>query len=236
MKTFLFFTALLTGTANRLLAQPAMEIIGGNTKDWGIVRQANKALVAKIALKNIGTKELVIASVVPSCGCTTAPIEQSRLVPGATTNVNITFNPNPTANGQQVKTVAITSNDATKPTQTLILKAEIRRALQPSANFIALPITQVGKRVTSSLHLKNTTDTPMSITEISVKDGLSVNRRTPFGIAPQGDIEIVVSFIPKTKSVGYFHSELIFTTDNPNQTTLPINVYGDIKPFASAKK
>jgi hypothetical protein len=76
----------------------------------------------------------------------------------------------------------------------------------------------------------------MTITEISVKDGLAVNRRTPFRIAPQSDVEIAVSLMPKTKSSVYFHSELIFTTDNPDQTTLPINVYGDIKPSAKAKK
>lgn len=236
MKTFFLFATLLTGTANRLFAQPAMEIIGGNTKDWGIVRQVNKPLAAKIALKNIGTKELVIASVTPSCGCTTAPIEQSRLQPGASTNINVTLNLTPTAIEQQIKTITITSNDATKPVQTLSLKAKILRSLQPSANFIAFSPIQAGKRALSSVRLKNTTDSPMIITNISAHDGLSVNRKTPFTIAPQKDIELAVSLIPSAKSTGYFHSQIVIKTDNTDQPTLPINVYSDIKPSASAKK
>lgn len=234
MKTFLLFATLLTGTTNGLLAQPAMEVIGGNTKDWGIVHQVNKPLTAKVVLKNTGTKELVIASVTPSCGCTTAPIEQSRLQPGAITNVNITFNPNPTAIGSQIKTVIINSNDAIKPTQILTLKAEIRRSLQPSANFIAFPPTQAGKHSLSSVRLKNTTDSPMTITNIRTQDGLSVNRKTPFTIAPQKDIELAVSLIPNAKSVGYFHSQIVIKTDNLDQPTLALNVYGDIKSSAKA--
>jgi hypothetical protein len=231
-----YLTLILVFAAPNLTAQPALEIIGGNVKDWGIVRQANKALAAKIMLKNIGTKELVIASVTPSCGCTTAPIEQSRLQPGASTNINVTLNLTPTAIGQQIKTITITSNDPTKPVQTLSLKAEILRSLQPSANFIAFSPIQAGKRALSSVRLKNTTDSPMIITNISAQDGLSVNRKTPFTIAPQKDIELAVSLIPSAKSTGYFHSQIVIKTDNTDQPTLPINVYGDIKPSASAKK
>ncbi len=236
MKTFLLVATLLVAATSPLLAQPALEIIGGTTKDWGIVKQVTKPLTAQIALKNIGTKELVIASVTPSCGCTTAPIEQSRLAPGASTHVNITLNLNPTAVGQQIKTITIASNDAAKPTQVFTLKAEIMRSLQPSANFIALPSTRAGRQVSSSIRLKNTTVTPMKITEIIASDGLKPRRKAPFVIAPQSDTEFAIDLRPDAKSSGYFHSQILIKTDNADQPTLPLNVYGDIKPATKAAK
>ena len=78
-----------------LQAQPKLIMVAGDTYDWGVVTDLAAPLKSRIELKNVGTQEVVIDEVKPTCGCTLAPLEKNRLQPGESTFMNITLSLTP---------------------------------------------------------------------------------------------------------------------------------------------
>ncbi len=74
-----------------LFAQPKIEIVGGDTYDWGTVKRTDDPLRAKIKIKNVGTEVLKITEVKPGCGCTTAPLDKNELKPGEEASLDVTL-------------------------------------------------------------------------------------------------------------------------------------------------
>ncbi|MBI3259067.1 MAG: DUF1573 domain-containing protein, partial [Ignavibacteriae bacterium] len=111
MKYVVYFAALFVAAASIAIAQPKIEIVGGDTHDWGKVKAKDSPLKAVVKLKNVGSELLKITEVHPGCGCTkTAELDKKELKPGeiATTEISLNLG---TSSGQLTKTVAITSND-----------------------------------------------------------------------------------------------------------------------------
>ena len=51
------------------LAQPKLEVIGGETYDWGKVKPPKEGhLEAEIKMKNVGDRSMKITDVRPGCG------------------------------------------------------------------------------------------------------------------------------------------------------------------------
>src|SRR5438105_11547865 len=87
LRSILLAAALMTLAAGSAFAQGKLEVIGGDTYDWGAVAPAKLKTV--IQIKNVGTDSLVISNVHPSCGCTTAPIDKSMLKPGEIGKISV---------------------------------------------------------------------------------------------------------------------------------------------------
>lgn len=83
----LLFTVLWAGQS--LLAGPALTISEDNF-DFGTIPQ-NCKVSHVFWLKSTGDAALEIASVVPGCGCTEAPLQKSILPPGDSTPLEVTF-------------------------------------------------------------------------------------------------------------------------------------------------
>ena len=69
-------------------------------------------------IKNIGTKPLEIKGVSTSCGCTKAAVESETIMPGETTNLLVTFDPNIMGDnevGKILRIAYIKSNDPEQP-------------------------------------------------------------------------------------------------------------------------
>ena len=76
----LFAAAVVTVCASAAAsAQGTLEIIGGDTYDWGTV--APGKLTTTVEVKNTGAQDLKITEVRPGCGCTAAPIDKNLLNP-----------------------------------------------------------------------------------------------------------------------------------------------------------
>ena len=84
MKTLCSFFVLTFCLSGLVIAQPQMEIIGGDTYNWGKVKPGKNPLKATILVRNIGNEELHITQVRPGCGCTTAPLDKDKLKQGDT--------------------------------------------------------------------------------------------------------------------------------------------------------
>lgn len=141
-----FFAASVT-------AQPDINIIGGDTVDWG--RTAPGRLAREVRIVNLGITTLVIDRVEPSCGCTTAPLDKSELEPGDTATLSVSVNM-PGTSGRQTKHIGIYSNDPRHPLVGLTLTAEFVRIVTVSPTQFPLPIGPiVDSTVTTEVELTN---------------------------------------------------------------------------------
>ena len=77
--------------------------------DFHDIEQGTKAEHIFV-IGNSGTDTLVITGEHPSCGCTAAVIDNSRIAPGATSHLKVTFDANNKPEGPIIKTVSISSN------------------------------------------------------------------------------------------------------------------------------
>ena len=59
-----------------------------------------------------------------SCGCTAASPSKKELMPGESTNIDVTFN-SKGSKGPQTKIVTVTTNDTDKPTVSLTIRGNI---------------------------------------------------------------------------------------------------------------
>jgi hypothetical protein len=79
-------------------------------------------------VKNKGAKELVIDRVSTSCGCTSATIEQERIMPAGETGLHVTFNPKlmeEEVKGKVTRIIFIKSNDPENPKMEIKITANV---------------------------------------------------------------------------------------------------------------
>jgi hypothetical protein len=95
--------------------------------DFGKVPEG-EALKHVFVARNAGTSTLVLDKVVTSCGCTAAVLKGNEVAPGATGEIEVTFNSRGMPGAVQ-KTVSVTSNDPTNPRVTLTFKAQVELEL-----------------------------------------------------------------------------------------------------------
>jgi hypothetical protein len=86
-----------------------------------------KTLSKEFALRNFGDAELVIEGVSTTCGCTAAIMAETKLAPGGSTQLRVTFE---TRNyvGKVERQVLVRSNDPKTPVLTLKLSANVEKA------------------------------------------------------------------------------------------------------------
>src|SRR5712692_3701912 len=97
----------------------------------------DKQAVAHFKYENVGTTPVHFKSVHASCGCTTAQSQKDQVAPGEKGEITATFNIGDRT-GQQVKTVAVQTDDPDpkRATTVLTLKAEITPPLEFKPAFV----------------------------------------------------------------------------------------------------
>jgi cytochrome c5 len=81
--------------------------------DFHDIEQGTKA-EHDFTIENSGSDTLVIMGTHPSCGCTAAMMDQSRIPPHSASRLHVTFDANNKPEGPIVKSVTITSNSKDK--------------------------------------------------------------------------------------------------------------------------
>jgi hypothetical protein len=104
--------------------------------DFGVATEGDK-LTHAFTVKNSGTAPLVIDQVRTSCGCTAAALKTKEIPPGGTGQIEVTFDTNGRT-GQNHKTITVTSNDKSKPSATLDIKATVEQLLGFEPRYVRL--------------------------------------------------------------------------------------------------
>lgn len=149
----LVFLGMLLLSAICAMAQPRIRVVEGKTYDWGHVQPG--VMNAKLHVTNVGSGTLEITQVAATCGCTTAPINKTKIVAGDTALLDVTIDMR-TREGDQLKQVILVSNDTAEPSVTIDFTASIERDLVIEPTTFPSVVNMVkGKEIHTSVEIKN---------------------------------------------------------------------------------
>ncbi|PKL78075.1 MAG: hypothetical protein CVV25_12780 [Ignavibacteriae bacterium HGW-Ignavibacteriae-4] len=227
MKKFILSMLSVLMIASVAYAQPKLEIIGGNSYDWGKVGPKDSPLKTKVKIKNTGNEQLLITNVKPSCGCTTAPLDKDKLAPGETATIDVSFNVGSNA-GVNSKTIRITSNDPANSTTIFRLSADVEKAVVVSPAYFAFNQMEVGKEESSKISIKNTGKKPLTISNITKSPAdLKLNLSGTKTLKPGESFDLVAKVTPTAP--GYMNCWVKMKTDSVDEPEISISGYGSVK-------
>lgn len=224
-KYIVFFVFLLA--VNFGFAQPKLVIIGGNTYDWGKSNPAQSPLKAKIQIKNTGTELLKIIEVKPGCGCTNAPLDKNEIAPNDVATMEISLNIS-SYTGDVTKSVRITSNDPANGDTYLFLKTNVFRPVivEPS-NYLGKSIINMNQETTFEYKLKNQTDKPVKVTDITLYPNQTISNLSKGEILPPNtEKSYTIKYTPTEP--GRLNGSIKISTDNKTAEEIIIYFYGNI--------
>ncbi len=212
-----------------VLAQPKLEIVGGDTKDWGKVTLKQSPLKHNMVIKNVGNEVLKISRLKPTCGCTTAPLTKNELKPGESTTIEVLLSIQGNS-GKLNKQIAVESNDPKRSYLNYVLIAEVVLPITVSpTTYLPFANLQVGLESKAVLKLKNTSETTIKLSEIKTNiPELKVNLKGNQTLKPGQEIELIASVKP-SKS-GNLSAKVSIKTDSPEIPELIINGFGRVEP------
>jgi LEA14-like dessication related protein len=222
--SIIFFIAL-----NAAISQPKIEIVGGDTYDWGVVDESQTTLKAKVKIKNAGTEKLNITEVKPTCGCTTAPLDKNELQPGETATLDITLRIGGSSN-EVSKTIRIMSNDPKEAQKILWLKCKISREFEISPQkYFSFQDMTVGNEKSEKVILKNNSKDVIKVSNFVVEPKeLTINLKGEVSIKPGQQIELIATAKPKEQ--GNFRGSVTFKTSQKDNNEITLNAFGRVKP------
>ena len=226
-KVFVLFLAL-TFSISFLTAQPKIQVVGGDSYDWGVVTTKNDPLKTKFEIKNIGDKVLVISEVKASCGCTSTNLGKNELNPGESTTIDVTLKTSGHVNNLH-KTIKINSNDPNNGQQIIHLKANVVALLQltPTPYFTYLDM-QIGKSSVGKLKLKNNSTMPITISDAELQPkNIEFSIKNNLTLQPNEEVELTTTVIPE--ATGQYNCSVVVKTDHPDFPTLKIDGFGRVK-------
>ena len=226
-KTLISLILLFVFASLTALAQPKIEIEGGDTYNWGVVSQKDSPLKAKVKIFNAGTDTLHVTKVKPGCGCTTAPLDKNKIEPGGFATLDIKLNVSHYS-GSISKSIRISSNDPNHSKKTMYIKANIFTPVTISPKYLRMYNLKLNEESASSINLKNNTDKDITIKKIVIKlDGLDLDIEEEAVIPANGNLKVNSKYTPEKD--GPFNGSLKFTTDCEELSTINISVRGSVK-------
>ncbi|GAB1372169.1 hypothetical protein MASR1M45_22310 [Candidatus Kapaibacterium sp.] len=228
VKMLKYFLVLISLSLT-LYSQPKLEIVGGDTKNWGKVTPKQSPLKYNMVIKNAGNEVLKISRLKPTCGCTTAPLNKSELKPGETTTVEVSLSIQGNS-GKMHKQIAIESNDPTKQYFNYMLIAEVVLPLTVSpTNYLPFKDLQVGVESDAKLKIKNTSEGNITLSDFQTNlPELKLNLVKNVVLKPGQEIDLIAKVKP-TRS-GNLNARISIKTTNNEIPELVINGFGQVQP------
>lgn len=248
--------AVVVVTMATAVAQPKLEIVGGETYDWGATRAPKEGyLEAEIKMKNVGNRDLRLTDVRPGCGCTKTDPDKFDLKPGEVSTMKVKLNISASQAGSITKNITVSwadlaGNDAYKayksssntplPTgadttirsQYIWLKADIQRALmfQPSMYF-SFQDLKVGQEQSAKVEVTNNSNETVTLSDWSTDGGLVINQTSRVTLKPKERLEIVAKVVPMAK--GNYSGGVRFKTSNSDHADVDLRAYGFVQDSQS---
>ncbi len=172
-----------------------------DTWDFGSIPRG-AIVLHSFKFKNTGTDPLMITNVKPTCGCTTAPLSDSIVTPGATADIMATFNTK-NFNGRVTKQIFVDSSDPIKPYLKLIFSAIINNPLQtiiPAPTAADFGNVKAGASAQVKIIITNT-DKAKANLAIVEESAPTIVKATlaKTTLTPEGTTELVLDLVPQAK-------------------------------------
>ncbi len=232
-KTVVLCTALLL--SSMAYAQPKMEIVGGETCDWGKVTVKDNplkmvSLDTFIVVKNVGSKDLVIDTIKVGCGCTTPHYTKDPIKPGQTARIGVGLNV-ALSSGEMTKTMTVYANDdPSKMGKLIYLKTNIFRPITLTPQSFNFPEIKVGDTSRFFVTLKNHDTKPFAIERLLATKGMRIDKKGPLSIAAGDTLQINAMYIGRDR--GYWNANVIVESPDPDFPPFEISAYGQVKDEA----
>ncbi len=223
---FLLAVGFVACTGNSAVAQGKLEVIGGPSYDWGNVPPGKLNTV--IEVKNIGSGDLKISDVRPSCGCTAAPIDKNLLHPNEIGKINVTLDVS-SRTGATEKTITVYSDDPSNASQVIYLKAFIKRPVSFNpAQYFLVNNAKVGTASPATVTIVNSGDEPLTVFPPEFVQGnvkVSFDMTSKKTLKPGEQVEIKAMMTPET--AGSLNGLVRVKTSHKDYETVDLNVYGN---------
>ncbi len=230
--------------------QPKLEVVGGDTFDWGKVKPPKEGhLAGQIKIRNSGGREIKLIEIRPGCGCTKTDPDKMDIPSGDVSTMGVKLNINPSQAGPITKSITvrwgdkegIAARDEFRKNGTPIaagldtaenfsyiqLKADIQRALVLGPNqYFNFADAKIGQETTSSLFLTNNDSEPVTVSDFVTDGGIVVNITSKQVIKPGEKLEIIARVVPQAK--GQITGGLKFATSAAEMPTMDIRAYGNV--------
>jgi len=254
-RTLVLVALTLMLPAVSMLAQAKLEVVGGQTLDWGQVSAPKEGhLEGTIKMKNVGNRDLKLVEIRPGCGCTKTDPDKMELKPGEISTMTVKLNISPVQGGPLTKSITVrwmdkegaellhlnkvqgitreTTIDTTEKVEYLYLKADIQRPIMVTPGpYFSFQDLEVGKKAEAKVEIKNNDKNPITFTNWAADGGLIINRTETVTLKPGETIELMATVVPTTK--GNFTGGVTVMTNNPENPTLDIKAYGFVKENTS---
>lgn len=213
----IFFTSIA------LFSQPKIQIIGGNTYDWGQVKVFESPLKTLVKIKNVGNQPLRIFEVKPACGCTTAPLDKDILQPGDVATIDIKLDLKGNI-GPVHKDINIMTNDPVAKNVKLNLVANVVTSLDKEPKFFAFNTVKPNAKSEAKITLTNYSDHDIIIKKIvKSHEDLKLSINVEDVIKAKSSKDVMAYYTPTT--VGTHSMSVTLLTNDLDVPRLSISAW-----------
>lgn len=161
--------AFVPAAAGRAAASPAAIVFASETCDLGSIVQGERP-ACEFTFTNAGGEDLVVQGIEPSCGCTSALLVAPLVRPGGRGAIRVVFDSDSFA-GEVVKEIEVHSNDATRASLTLRVKALVEPEIDFEPRAVSLDDARPGDSQLQVVMITNRRAEPVRILETSAAPG-----------------------------------------------------------------
>jgi hypothetical protein len=192
--------------------------------DFGKVKSGD-SVQSSYTYTNVGDQVLVISSVQPGCGCTTAGEWTKQVEPGKTGSFSVQFN-STHFNGAVMKTITVSCNDPTQRSVMLQLKGTVWKPVDVSPPYAVLNIPPDAVTASTTVKIVNNMEQPIRLDE-------PTSSNPAFSAVIQSnsagkEFSVVVS--AKTPFTSGNQGLITFKTSSTNAPTVTVNVWANVQP------
>jgi len=244
MKRFLHLVPvlILVFIFTQSVAQDKAKIVFENIKhDFGTFKEKDGTQTTTFKFKNEGKAPLILSNVRASCGCTTPKWTREPVAPGASGEIQVSYNPK-NRPGSFNKSVSVSSNAENSRVSLLISgKVEQREKtlaemyprkigdLRVKSNHISFAKMLQGQTETKEIELVNDTDSPIEVGLKRVPGHLTV-KLEPESIPAKGKGKLVVTYnSDKASNYGFTSHRIYLSLNGSNDYRSSVGVSATIE-------
>lgn len=193
--------------------------------DFGTIYQGEQVRHAFV-FANSGKDTLVVEKVSSSCGCTAALASAKSLAPGATGEIQATFD-STRFRGEISKTVYLYTNDLTQPVVQLHLKGKILEELIIDPQLVQFGTVSAKRTARATVHLINQGKRNVRLDGLETTTPELTARLGEETIPPGGKVAVDMALTPKPGQPR-FSGYVMLKAEGVVKHDLRIPVYADL--------
>lgn len=213
---------------------PPALVVSEEIGDLGQIRPDEKQTYV-FNLKNEGGEKLIIERVQAPCGCTATLLSEEEILPGKTTQLEVTFNPRG-YEGIVTQSVYIYSNDPEMQRKRIGIRADVEHIsapkIQVSNNQWNLGLLSRGDSPELSLQIVNNGDLNAEIKGIDVPEYIKYepeDMELPKTLEPEEELNMKFIYDSTEHEIGLVREYIRFITSDPSRKNITVRIEGYIK-------